>query len=102
MSSKLPIVLKRILKERSMSQRKLAALSGVAVTSINGMLTGKKSYSTDNLISVSNALGVSLDTLLKDEPPTNVTLDSISSTVVLDGAYRITLSKLDIAEKIKK
>jgi transcriptional regulator with XRE-family HTH domain len=102
MKSKLPEVLKRILKERSMSQRQLASASGVAIASINGMLTGKKSYSTDNLIAVSNALGVSLDTLLKDEAPSGFTADSISSTIVLDGIYRVILSKLDLHPKERK
>lgn len=102
MSSKLPKVLKRVLKERSLSQRKLASLSGVPVTSINGMLTGKKSYSTENLIAVSNALEVSLDVLLKDEPPQGMSLDSINSTVILDGPFRITLSRLEIPSTASK
>lgn len=85
-----------------MSQRQLATDSSVAVASINGMLTGKKSYSTENLIAVSNALGVSLDTLLKDEPPVGIALDNISSTIVLDGAYRVTLAKLDLPSSLKE
>lgn len=96
MKNKLPKVLKRILSERSLSQRQLAKMSGVPLSSVNGMLGGKKSYSTDNLIAVAEALGVSLDFLLRDAEGAGVTIESIPSTVVLDGAYRVTLSKLEI------
>ena len=96
MTSKLPKVLARILKERNLTQKKLSRLSGVSTSSINNMLSGRQNYKTDNLIAISNALGVSLDVLLKDEVPTGFAMDSIESTVVLDGAYRVTLSKLEI------
>lgn len=95
-NNKLPKVLARILRERNISQKKLSQLSGVSASSINNMLSGRQNYKTDNLIAISNALGVSLDVLLKDEVPFGVGLDSIDSTVVLDGAYRVTLSKLEI------
>ena len=100
--NKLPKVLARILKERNISQKKLSQLSGVSTSSINNMLSGRQNYKTDNLIAISNALSISLDTLLKDETPTGVSLDQIESTVVLDGAYRVTLSKLEIPVTGKK
>lgn len=101
-STKLPKVLARILKERNISQKKLSQLSGVSTSSINNMLSGRQNYKTDNLIAISNALDISLDTLLKDESPKGLSLDSISSAVVLDGAYRVTLSKLDLPLTGKK
>lgn len=101
-SNKLPKVLARILRERNISQKRLSQLSGVSTSSINNMLSGRQNYKTDNLIAVSNALEVSLDMLLKDESPQGFNLDSISSTVVLDGAYRVTLSRLDIPNFSKK
>lgn len=96
MPSKLPKVLARILRERALSQKQLSKISGVSTSSINNMLAGRQNYKTDNLIAISDALEVSLDVLLKDEVPNNVTLDSMESSVVLDGAYRVTLSKLNI------
>lgn len=102
MSDILPKVLARILRERSMTQKQLSKLSGVSTSSINNMLTGRQNYKTANLISISDTLDVSLDTLLKGEVPKGFSLDSIGSTVVLDGAYRITLSKLEIPNKTKR
>lgn len=85
-----------------MSQRQLSEASGVPIASINGMMAGKKSYSTENLIAVSDSLGVSLDYLLRGVSSPGVALDSVPSTVVLDGAYRIILSRLDIPQTSKK
>lgn len=97
MSNKLPVVLARILKERKWSQRKLSKESGVSLSSINGMMTGKESYSTANLIAVSDALSVSIDRLLRDlEPSQRFNVDSIPATEVLDGVYRLVLTRLDI------
>ena len=84
-----------------MKQRQLAKLSGVPVASINGMLTGKKSYSTENLIAVADALELSLDALIRGYGP-GISSESLPSTVVLDGVYRVTLSKLDIPISNKK
>lgn len=101
MKNKLPIVLKRIMKERSLSQRKLSNLSGVSLSTLNGMLTGKQSYSTENLIALADSLNLSLDRLLRDEEKVS-TVDSIPTTLVLDGVYRFRLEKLDIPTKKEK
>lgn len=97
MSNKLPVVLARILKERKWSQRRLSKESGVSLSSINGMMTGKESYSVVNLVAVSQTLGISLDRLLTDqEPNQRFNIDSIPATEVLDGVYRLVLTRLDI------
>ena len=58
------MVLTRIMKERKLSQRQLSKLSGVSLSTLNGMLTGKQSYSTENLIAIADFFNVSLDFLI--------------------------------------
>lgn len=85
------------MKERSISQRKLAKLSNVPLSSINALLNNdQRSYSLENVCAVADVLEVSLDRLIRDSHEHSTTVDSIPTTVVLDGAFRIRLEKLDI------
>lgn len=101
MKNKLPLVLNRLMKEKKLSQRQLAKLSGVSLSTINGMLDGKKSYSTENLIAIADTLDISLDRLLRDEEKSSG-VESFPTTQVLDGFYRLRLEKIDVPTKNEK
>lgn len=97
--NKLPLVLKRILAERRLSQRQLSKDSGVSISTLNGMLAGKKAYSVENLLKISEVLSVSLDRLLKDQESDASGVEHASTHVVLDGYYRLRLEKIEVEAK---
>lgn len=84
------------MKERKLSQRQLSKLSGVSLSTLNGMLTGKQSYSTENLIAIADVLDISLDRLLRDEEKHSTTVDSFPAIEVLDGVFRLRLERLEV------
>lgn len=54
----------RILKDRKMSQKELSLLSGISESTISDWKRKGKTPGTDNLLTISKTLGISLDELL--------------------------------------
>lgn len=59
--------LRKILRQRGITQRQLAEMSGVAQPSISLIVNGKRSPNWETACQIADALGVSLDDLRDDK-----------------------------------
>lgn len=60
--------IKVLLKEKGMKQKDLAAIGGLTTTTVCDTVNGKREPGVLTLVSIANALGVSMDYLMGTEP----------------------------------
>ncbi len=81
---KLSIVLRRVLKAKSMSALELSRASGVPNSTIATWLAGSAPKRPEQLAAAAKHLGIGLHELLFDEPEPNSTPVAEEKEVVLD------------------
>lgn len=59
--------IRRALKEQRRLQLEIAEDTGIAYQTINRMLNGKQPLYLDEIVQIARALGVSVDSLLKED-----------------------------------
>lgn len=94
---KLSIVLRRVLKAKSMSALELSRSSGVPNSTIATWLAGSAPKRPEQLASAAKCLGIGLHELLFDEPEPNAApISEEKGEVILDGLYRLKLERISI------
>lgn len=94
---KLNTVLRRLLKEKGISALELSRTSGVPNSTIATWLAGSAPKRPEQIADVARIFGVSLHTILFDEPEPNASLAfEEEREVVLDGYYRLKLERVTL------
>jgi transcriptional regulator with XRE-family HTH domain len=93
---KIHIVLKRLLKERgNLSISELSRRTGVPHSTISTWLLPKaKPKDPSQIAAVAKELGTTMHYLLFEELENEVTLETLPTTPVLEGLYRVILQKV--------
>ena len=103
-----PKMLKKLLKDRTITQKQAASLAGVTESVMSDWING---CAPQNLVAVkrlAKSLGVSVSYLLfgaSDDDGFKISLEELiqtENTPVMSGYYKIELTKIKIAENLLK
>ena len=96
MEIKISKVLTRIMKERKLSIKELSNLSGVASSTIHEWLNGRSPRDPVKAKKLADALEMSLNQLLFDEPDKNETIQiqQIFKEDVFSGVFEINIKRI--------
>ncbi len=96
-------VLPRLLKDRGWTAKKLSELAQVKPTTISTwLLTGSRPRNIEDVAAVASVLEVSLNHLLFGEADEPNDLNTLQTTTVLEGLYKLKLERVVIPETKKK
>ncbi|MFW5864685.1 MAG: helix-turn-helix domain-containing protein [Candidatus Izemoplasmataceae bacterium] len=89
---KVGLLIKKLLKERNMTQEQLAGLLNISKSAVSQNLNGKSSFDMQNLVKISEIFNVSLDELLSQK--------SSGEHDVISEYERVTKKGLDELKKV--
>ena len=96
MEIKISKVLSRIMKERKLSIKELSSMSGVPSSTLHEWVNGRAPRDPIKAKKLSDALDISLNQLLFDEPDKNETIQiqSILKEDVFSGVFEINIKRI--------
>lgn len=96
MTLKLANVLKRLLKERSLSLRDLAKATNIKPSTLSGWNNGVSPRDLTEVRRCAQYLGISMERLLFDEDSSIMSLESLLTENVFDGFLKVKIEKVII------
>lgn len=96
MKLKIDQVLTRIVKERRLTLKALSKLSGVPSTTLHEWQNGRSPRDPVQAKKVADALEISLNQLLFDEPDSNerISIQSVLKEDVFSGTFEISIKRI--------
>jgi transcriptional regulator with XRE-family HTH domain len=96
--------LSEIIVKRGWSQRRLAREIGVTPSTMHLWITGKRKISQNNIIKLSEALGISITDILSESEPMPLVLEVCANVVETSTKpfYRVLVDNSDITKSITK
>lgn len=100
MELKIGAVLTRLVKEKRMTVKELSKATGIAVSTLHEWSSGRTPRDPVQVKKVADALGVSLNKLLFDEPDLQeaVNLTQILKEDVFSGVFQIDIRRVKMKE----
>ncbi len=98
MELKIGVTLPRFMKERRVSVKQLSKASGVAISTLHEWINGRAPRDPMQAKKVADALQVSLNRLLFDEPDLNesISLNSLLKEDIFSGTFEINIKRVKV------